>query len=83
MHLLCPVVKLSTAKVFIAFYVTNVREKEIYLELLENWSFEDPPLSASIIFCFQCSNTSELKSSCNLIALCLWEFTLTLFISGF
>ena len=49
---------------------------------LENWSFENPPLFASISFCPDCSKASELKSSCNLIVVCLWGFTSTLFISA-
>ena len=53
------------------------------MKLLENWSFEDPPLLASITFSPEHSNTSELKSSCNLIAVCHLGFTFTLFILAF
>jgi len=48
---------------------------------LENWSFEDPRLLASITFSPEHSNTSELQSSCN--SCVSFRFTFTLFILAF
>jgi len=42
----------------------------------------EPTFICQYQLCPDCSNTSELKSSCNLIVLCLWGFTSTLFISA-
>ena len=50
------------------------------VEIIRKLSFEDPPLLASVTFSPKHLNTSELKSSCNLVAVCLLGFTFTLFI---
>ena len=48
---------------------------------LENWSFEDPRLLASITFSPEHSNASELQSGCN--SCVSFRFTFTLFILAF